>query len=167
MDWFQLERLLALAYRRLGYAVTRTGGANPDGGIDLVIENDGRRTAAQCKQWRACKVAVRNVREFLGALADSGIVRSIFDDEGYTADASDFAAKHGIEIMDGRGVEDLLHRSKAGEDPEAAGIVSDTRKLCPKCESEMVLRTATRGPGMGERFWGCSRFPRCQYKMAA
>jgi len=34
--------------------------------------------------------------------------------------------------------------------------------LCPKCNSEMVLRTATRGPNQGEKFWGCPNYPKCR-----
>jgi hypothetical protein len=34
---------LRLNYRKQGYAVTRRGGANADGGIGLVIEMNGRR----------------------------------------------------------------------------------------------------------------------------
>jgi superfamily I DNA/RNA helicase len=33
---------------------------------------------------------------------------------------------------------------------------------CPKCGSEMKLRTARRGPNAGNKFWGCSTFPRCR-----
>lgn len=32
---------------------------------------------------------------------------------------------------------------------------------CPKCGSEMVLRTAKRGDNQGGKFWGCSRYPKC------
>ena len=33
---------------------------------------------------------------------------------------------------------------------------------CPKCDSDMVLRTARKGPNAGSQFWGCSRFPSCR-----
>jgi hypothetical protein len=33
---------------------------------------------------------------------------------------------------------------------------------CPKCGSEMVLRTAKSGANQGEKFWGCSNFPQCR-----
>jgi hypothetical protein len=52
IDWFQFEKFVALVYRKLGYAVARNGGANPDGGIDLVIEKNGQKSAVQCKQWK-------------------------------------------------------------------------------------------------------------------
>jgi predicted RNA-binding Zn-ribbon protein involved in translation (DUF1610 family) len=32
---------------------------------------------------------------------------------------------------------------------------------CPKCGSEMVLRTAKRGDNQGGKFWGCSTYPKC------
>jgi hypothetical protein len=35
-----------------------------------------------------------------------------------------------------------------------AEILHDTRKLCPKCERALVLRTAG-GPDAGKQFWGC------------
>jgi hypothetical protein len=38
IDWFQFEKVVGLLYRKLGYTVTRCGGANLVGGIVLVIE---------------------------------------------------------------------------------------------------------------------------------
>lgn len=35
-------------------------------------------------------------------------------------------------------------------------------RLCPKCGSAMVLRTAKRGSRAGNTFWGCSSFPKCR-----
>lgn len=37
----------------------------------------------------------------------------------------------------------------------------EKRKPCPKCGSEMVLRTAKQGEYKGEEFWGCSKYPKC------
>lgn len=34
--------------------------------------------------------------------------------------------------------------------------------LCPKCGSELVLRTAKRGENAGNQFWGCSAYPACR-----
>ena len=33
---------------------------------------------------------------------------------------------------------------------------------CPKCGQPMVLRTVRRGANTGDRFWGCSGFPKCR-----
>ena len=37
IDWFQFEKLIEVAYAKT-HKVVRYGGANPDGGIDLIIE---------------------------------------------------------------------------------------------------------------------------------
>jgi restriction endonuclease Mrr len=108
IDWFQFEKLVALMYRKLGYTVTRRGGANPDGGIDLVIEKNGMRSAVQCKQWKTWNVGVKAVREFLGALTDARIQKGIFITLcGYTGDARQLAEKHGIEIVNEKGLKQM------------------------------------------------------------
>lgn len=34
---------------------------------------------------------------------------------------------------------------------------------CPKCNGDLILRTATRGANAGKRFYGCSNYPKCKY----
>lgn len=38
----------------------------------------------------------------------------------------------------------------------------DAPRLCPKCGSQMVLRTVKNGTRAGNNFWGCSQFPQCR-----
>lgn len=45
------------------------------------------------------------------------------------------------------------------DQPEEA---KETSPRCPKCGSEMVLRTAKRGDNQGGKFWGCSKYPDCR-----
>ena len=168
IDWFQFEQLVSLLYRKLGYTVTRRGGANPDGGIDLIIEKNGHREAIQCKHWKTWKLGVKAVREFLGALTDTGISRGIFITlGGYTADAKQLADKHGIIIVNETELAKLLEATDARFDPAVTSLLHDKRKLCPKCEKPMVLRTARKGAGAGTQFWGCTRYPACHYTMPA
>lgn len=35
--------------------------------------------------------------------------------------------------------------------------------ICPRCGSPLVLRTAKKGANAGNRFYGCSSFPKCRY----
>ena len=44
----------------------------------------------------------------------------------------------------------------------SAGTTRSALPLCPDCGVPMVLRTASRGPHQGERFYGCPNFPRCR-----
>ncbi|MBP3803701.1 MAG: NERD domain-containing protein [Oribacterium sp.] len=41
--------------------------------------------------------------------------------------------------------------------------VSPAEKLCPRCGSKMVLRTAKKAQYKGNQFWGCSQYPKCRY----
>ncbi|MDB6065694.1 MAG: Restriction endonuclease [Pedosphaera sp.] len=166
IDWFQFEKVVEALYQKLGYQVTRRGGANPDGGIDLILEQNGQRTAIQCKHWKSWNVNVRGIREFLGALTHAGIERGIFITlRGYTGEAKQLAQEHGIEFLDESGLAKLLDQANARFDPDLIAILQDTRKFCPKCESRMVLRTAKKGPNAGGNFWGCSRYPKCRYML--
>ena len=38
----------------------------------------------------------------------------------------------------------------------------EEKNVCPKCNSAMVLREAKKGANAGEKFWGCSAFPKCR-----
>ena len=40
--------------------------------------------------------------------------------------------------------------------------VKGSSPRCPKCGSEMVLRTTKRGDNQGGKFWGCSKYPECR-----
>jgi restriction system protein len=167
MDWFQFEKLVAHIYQKLGYTSTRRGGANPDGGIDLIIAKDGQQIAVQCKQWKAWSVGVKPVREFLGALTDAGIQKGIFITlRGYTADAKHLAEKHDIEIVNEVGLTQMLESTDIRFDPDVLELLHNTRKFCPKCQRELVIRIAEKGPNPGSKFWGCSGFPQgCRFTM--
>ena len=36
------------------------------------------------------------------------------------------------------------------------------KSSCPKCGSKMILREAKRGANVGNKFWGCSKYPGCK-----
>lgn len=110
--------------------MTRRGGANPDGGIDLVIERAGETVAVQCKQWKTWNVGVKAVREFFGALTDAGIQKGIFITlRRYTGDAKQLAEKHGLEIVNAAGLVELLESTDAKSDSEVLDLLLDTQVL--------------------------------------
>lgn len=45
---------------------------------------------------------------------------------------------------------------------EQSEQVQESSPRCPKCGSEMILRTAKRGSNQGGKFWGCSNYPECR-----
>jgi HJR/Mrr/RecB family endonuclease len=163
IDWFQFEKLMELIYRHRGYSVTRLGGANPDGGVDLIISRDNEKFLVQCKQWRKWKVGVKEMREFFGALSDQKENKGIYITlQGYTEQARLFATKHGIELFDESHLIQMLEGSGLTYSREVTELFTSKEKCCPKCGQKMVVRTARAS---GNQFWGCSTFPRCDYKM--
>lgn len=40
---------------------------------------------------------------------------------------------------------------------------SKVEKLCPRCGQPLVLREAKKGAHVGEKFYGCSSYPKCRY----
>ncbi len=38
----------------------------------------------------------------------------------------------------------------------------ENSQSCPKCGSEMTLREVKKGQNSGNKFWGCSTFPKCR-----
>jgi hypothetical protein len=160
IDWFQFEKLIGMIYEHRGFTVKRLGGANSDGGVDLIVESPTEKLVVQCKHWRKWTVGVRHIREFLGTLTDSKISKGIFITlVGYSDDAKQLADKHGIQILDEADITNMLAESGLMYSKEFSKLFSDDRKFCPKCENVMVLRTAKV---KGNQFWGCSNYPRCR-----
>ena len=56
--------------------------------------------------------------------------------------------------------------AKEKPDTDNVAVMSQDKRICPRCGSELVLRTAKKGKRAGEQFYGCSRFPKCMYSSA-
>jgi len=42
-------------------------------------------------------------------------------------------------------------------------LIQAKENLCPKCQSKLVLRVAKQGVNIGNTFYGCSSYPKCNY----
>jgi HJR/Mrr/RecB family endonuclease len=161
IDWFQFEKVIELIYRKRGFAVERFGGAHADGGVDLIVQSTTDKFVLQCKHWHRWKVGVRHIREFLGTFADSNISKGIFITlSGYTHEAKQLADKHGIQILNESDLVKMVEESGLKNSEEISKLFADDRKFCPRCESEMVIRTNRQ---TSIKFWGCSNYPRCRF----
>lgn len=167
LSWSEFEALLAEGFQREGYMVVEQGGAEPDGGVDLRLQRGGKEYLVQAKHWKARAVGVKVVRELLGVVsqqfANGGIVVTSKD---FTVEAKTFAKGTNIRLINGEELLQMIRRVQREPRPlpQPAGIAQQatTAPYCPKCNATMMLRTARQGPRVGERFWGCSAFPRCK-----
>lgn len=165
LSWSQFELLVGEAYRQQGFTVQETGQGGRDGGIDLKLRRGGEIILVQCKQWKSWKVGVGPIREIYGVLMAERAHRAIFITSGeYTADARAFAAGKPLELIDGQGLFRLIPStaSTVAPPPPPPPLTTSTPPACPKCSSEMVLRTAKKGANAGGRFWGCVTYPKCR-----
>lgn len=175
LSWQRFETLVAEAYRRQGFTVQKNTGAGPDGGVDLVLHRGGNTLLVQCKQWRTTKVGVNVVREMYGLMTAMHAQGAIITTSGlFTQEARTFAQGKPIDLVEGEQLVALIRSVQVAStppatEPPAPPASADPKvaqaypgKACPKCGAEMVLRTAQKGPGPGQKFWGCSRFPGCR-----
>lgn len=162
LPWKKFEELLAEAYRRQGYSVRENSSLGPDGGVDLELEKGGSIYLVQCKQWQEKKVEVRVIREMFGVMTAqhaSGV--HVVTSGMFTQEAKHFAADKPIDLIDGNDLADMIRNVQAG-----AGSVrspAPTGRRCPRCNGQLVLRTARRGDNAGSEFWGCTGYPNCKY----
>lgn len=174
MSWREFELLVGEAFRMQGYTVTEQGGAQADGGVDLVLRKGKDTFLVQCKQWKAFKVGVDVIRQLYGVMAAEGAAGGFVVTSGtFTEGAQAFAHGRNLMLVDGAKLLGLIRQAKASLNPGALG----TRPLrpgsslsaapaaaapqCPACDASMVQRTALKGTRAGSKFWGCSRFPLC------
>ena len=45
--------------------------------------------------------------------------------------------------------------------------LQQSRKFCPCCQNDMVLKNADSGPNPGSRVWVCLGQPKCNYTVTA
>lgn len=167
MSWQDFELLVGEAFRRKGFEVTEVGGGGADGGIDLVLTKNGKKSIVQCKRWKTFSIGVPLIRELYGVMTSERANDCIFVSSGnYTAEARLFAEDKPIWLIDGNellemvaGVQVQPNIKKPSSSYKQSTTISPE---CPLCGSAMVKRTARKGANAGNEFWGCSKYPGCR-----
>lgn len=166
LSWQEFELLVAEAFRRKGFKVLENGGGGPDGGIDLILQRDGKKSIVQCKRWRTLSIGVSHIRELYGVMNAVQANDCVFVISGnYTADARLFAEEKPIWLIDGAELLELVGTVQV--EPSFSHTIPNilaqpTTPSCPICSSAMIKRTARKGNNAGNEFWGCSAFPQCR-----
>jgi len=163
LSWRNFEHLAGEAYRRQGYTVTENADTGPDGGVDLRLKKDGNRFLVQCKQWRNMKVGVKVVQELYGVMTAENATGGIVITSGiFTQEARNFATGKPIDLVEGNQLSALIDIVRKDSQVVHKPVeMNTTTRPCPQCDGTMVLREAKRGNNVGQKFWGCSKFPKC------
>lgn len=166
MSWQEFELLVGEAFRRKGFVVRENGGGGADGGIDLVLTKNGKKSIVQCKRWKTFSIGVPLIRELYGVMTSERANDCIFVSSGnYTAEARLFAEDKPIWLIDGSELLEMVARVQVQPNikkPSAYQQPVATSPECPLCGSAMVKRTARKGANAGNEFWGCSTYPGCR-----
>lgn len=183
LSWHDFELLVGEALRRQGYTVNETGGGGADGGIDLIARRGDEKLIVQCKRWKTWKVDVKIVREMFGVMtAEHATSVMIVTSGEFSKPAIDFAEGKPIRLMDGAALVKFIATAKSPVSgpssakavearppevppaPTAPTIPTVTTEppACPKCGSPMVERIAKKGANVGNKFLGCSTYPKCK-----
>ena len=153
IDWFQFEAVAARILEADGWAVQKSGGANPDGGADKLAIRNGRNAVVQCKHWRRADVQPKIIRELLGTKASAQFAADeaiLFTLSNCTDAAFTCARENNVVIYNARVVEEAIRRLGIERFHE---LTNPDNKFCPKCGAAMVLRDKVETP-----FWGCSTY---------
>lgn len=166
MSWQDFELLVGEAFRRKGFEVRENGGGGADGGIDLVLTKNGKKSIVQCKRWKTFSIGVPLIRELYGVMTSERANDCIFVSSGnYTAEARLFAEDKPIWLIDGSELLEMVAGVQVQPNirkPSAYQLPVATSPECPLCGSAMVKRTARKGANAGNEFWGCSAYPACR-----
>lgn len=165
MTWQQFEQLVGESLRKQGFSVLEMGGNRPDGGVDLVLEKNGRRYLVQCKHWKTWQVGVAVVRELNGVIAEQKADGGYVITGGhFTRDAEIFARGCGIKLIDGITLERTLKSTTDAPDGSVGQTTNGPteRQSCPICGAPMEQKLAQQGQFKGQPFWSCTTFPKCR-----
>lgn len=161
----EFEVFIAHLFQKMGYRTEVVGGTS-DGGIDVIAEKDGIKNYIQCKKFITQQVSVGAMRDFYGAVVNklTNAKAYFITTNIFTLEAENFAEGKPIELIDGKKLMEYVRMS--GIDVVIPGHpVSDSNAIekCPWCGSQLILRTAQKGPNAGNNFYGCSNYPKCKF----
>jgi restriction system protein len=118
----EFEKAVAGVLARSSYRKVRVVGKAADLGVDIAcFDRRGRPVVVQCKR-HAPGIAVGSgeIQRFLGSITHAGADRGILvTTSRFSAPAIDLAEQHGIELIDGTALVELVRRANRQRSPVA------------------------------------------------
>lgn len=168
IEWRRFEAVCEALFAQANFE-PRTQSHGADGGVDIWLYSkhaEGPALIVQCKHWRGKPVGVKHVREFFGVMASHQLKRGTYATTStFTADATDFAKRNGIHLLDGAGLLKLISQRTPEQQQTLLAVAFEgdyARPTCASCGTKMEERTKRVD---GEAFWGCVNYPRCRSRL--
>ena len=111
------------------------------------LVNTIKKMVSESKNWPATKATMME-------LAQSFLEGNIEDRKDYLEKFRDIVQ----EVEEEKDVKDQVMDENITESKEERA-----EKICPRCGSKLILRTAKKGNNVGQQFYGCEAFPKCRY----
>lgn len=157
MDGFQFEEYLALLFRKHDYKakVTKSRG---DYGADLILSKDGDKIVVQAKRYSS-KVGIKAIQEIVSSMSYYNANKSMVITNNYfTTPAITLAKTNNVELIDrDKLIKMLINMNPNGNQVDPVKVKQNHPPICPKCKTEMILRSSKNG----KEFFGCSNYPSC------
>ena len=162
LRWPEFALLVGEAFRLQGYLLIETGGTG------LVLQKGQEKSLVECRHWRAAKVDVGPVREFLELAAKAAAGGFVVTSGEFTAAATELGRASGIRLINGAKLALMLEKARQTVtmpfriEPHLAASPA-----CPACSRMMIRTTARKGANAGKPFWVCPTFPDCRGTLPA
>ncbi|RMZ61644.1 topoisomerase DNA-binding C4 zinc finger domain-containing protein, partial [Vibrio anguillarum] len=101
-----------------------------------------------------------------GVMIDNRASKMISVTSGdFTSEAIAFAQEKRLWLVNGS---ELIHMIEDGRSFMNKPVIGEPTpephsKVCPNCQSSLVMRVAKKGRNAGKSFYGCSAYPKCRY----
>lgn len=160
----KFEIFIGQMFARMGYHGEVVGGSS-DGGIDIELTKNGRRSVVQCKKFITRNVTPEDVRGFYGAMGDARADGGFFITTNIFTLAARNWAEDKMDLIDGTRLVQLVRETNTFDlfSTEPVAIREKKFEICPRCGSRLVVRTNKKD---GTQFLGCSTYPKCRYTLA-
>lgn len=171
MDWREFEKFIAFVFTKKWFRAKVWKWRN-DWWIDVTATKNWQKYLIQCKKWNNYKIGSEELQKFVWAMDGEweNIIWIFITTSRLTKPAQVYLEKvrHKLELWDADNLEEYVRGftwKKEIHHIQEEVLEAHHEILCKRCGSVMVLREAHRWTYKGNKFYGCSTYPECSYKI--
>lgn len=165
LEWRRLEELCAAYFEELGFK-TAVVHERADGGAEICLYAAGAEQASvvvHTKAWDAYPIGARPLRELRAAMTSANVAKGVMVTAcRFTPEAAAYAAKEGIDLIDGAGLLAKLDALPREKGLALLRLVTKGDFLTPTCPRCFIKMTASKSTGHARMFWTCRNYPSCK-----
>lgn len=168
IEWRRFEAVCEALFTQAGFEVRTEPGGGHRASVMWLHSRHARGPVAVacCRHWLHRPLGVVDLEPLRLAMENYQLKRgTCVTSGGYTRKALEYAHRHGINLLDGPALLQLISHRRPEQQTALLDVAYEGefwRPTCVACGSKMVQRSTTeRGPS----FWGCMAYPRCRHTL--